>query len=131
MEVVNILVAAVGAFAFGAVWYISMGKAWMAAAGIEPGPDGRPANGNNPMPFVVGLVAMILVSGMMRHIFSMAAIDTVGKGLVAGFGIGAFFITPWVAMNYAFAMRSAKLTLIDSVNAIIGCAIMGAILNLF
>lgn len=131
MEILNILAAAVGAFAFGAVWYMSMGKAWMAAAGIEPGPDGRPANGSDPMPFVVGIVAMIVVAGMMRHIFAMAGIDTVGKGVIAGLGIGAFFITPWVAMNYAFAMRSGRLTVIDSVNAIVGCAIMGAILMLF
>ena len=131
MEIVNVLVAAAGAFAFGAVWYMSMGKAWMAAAGIEPGPDGRPANGSSPMPFVVGIVAMIVVAGMMRHIFAMAGIDTVGKGLVAGLGIGAFFISPWVAMNYAFAMRAGKLTVIDSVNAIVGCGIMGAILMLF
>lgn len=131
MEIVNILAAAAGAFVFGAVWYMSMGKAWMAAAGIEPGPDGRPKNGADPMPFVIGIVAMIVVAGMMRHIFAMAGIDTVGKGIVAGLGIGAFFVTPWVAMNYAFAMRSAKLTVIDSVNAIVGCAVMGAILMLF
>ncbi len=131
MEILNILAAAAGAFAFGAIWYMRVGKAWMAAAGIQPGPDGRPANGGSPLPFVVGIIAMILVAGMMRHIFVMASIDTVGKGMMAGLGVGAFFITPWVAMNYAFAMRSAKLTLIDSVNAIFGCAIMGAILMMF
>ncbi len=131
MGVLSILAAAAGAFAFGAVWYMSMAKAWQAAAGIEMGSDGKPRQGGSPMPFVIGILAMIVVAGMMRHIFAMTGIDTVGKGLVAGFGVGAFFITPWVAMNYAFAMRPSKLTLIDSVNAIIGCAIMGAILMMF
>lgn len=131
MGVVSILAAAAGAFAFGAVWYMSMAKTWQAAAGIELGPDGKPRQGGSPMPFVIGILAMIIVAGMMRHIFAMTRIDTVGKGLVAGLGVGAFFITPWVAMNYAFAMRPSKLTLIDSVNAIVGCAIMGAVLMIF
>jgi Protein of unknown function (DUF1761) len=131
MEVLNVLVAALGAFAFGAVWYMSMAKPWMAAAGIAVGPDGKPINAADKTPFVIGLIGMVLVAGMMRHIFNMAAIDTVGEGFVAGLGIGAFITCPWLAMNYAFAMRPRALTLIDGVNAIVGCAIIGAILALF
>lgn len=131
MGILSVLVAAVGAFAFGAAWYMTMSKAWMDAAGIVPGPDGRPANGSNPMPFIVGIAAMIVVAGMMRHIFAMAAIDGAGKGLLSGLGIGAFLVVPWLAMNYAFAMRNSRLTMIDGVNVIVGCGIMGLILALF
>ncbi|MCY1126468.1 DUF1761 domain-containing protein [Frigidibacter sp. RF13] len=131
MELLNVLAAALGAYVFGAVWYMSLSKAWMAASGVAVGADGRPANGSNPMPYVTGFLAMVVVAGMMRHIFSMAGIDTVGKGIVAGLGIGAFFVMPFLAMNYAFAMRNSKLTLIDGANATFACAIMGAILMLF
>ena len=34
-------------------------------------------------------------------------------------------------MNYAFGMRKPALTLIDGVNSVVGCTIMGAVLNLF
>ena len=34
MEILNVLAAAVGAFAFGAAWYMSLAKQWMAATGI-------------------------------------------------------------------------------------------------
>jgi hypothetical protein len=34
-------------------------------------------------------------------------------------------------MNYAFAARDSQLTVIDGVNSVVGCAIMGAILTLF
>ncbi len=37
MEVINVLAAAVAAFAFGAVWYIVMSKPWMAASGVTQG----------------------------------------------------------------------------------------------
>lgn len=131
MELVNVIVAALGAFAFGAVWYMSMSKPWIAAAEIPVDASGKPQGNGSPMPFVIGIVAMILVAGMMRHMFATAGIATVSGGLVAGLGVGAFFITPWVAMNYAFSMRKPALTVIDGVNAIAGCAIMGAILNMF
>lgn len=131
MEVLNVIAAALGAFAFGAVWYVSMSKPWIKAAGVAVDANGRQQGNGSVMPFVVGLVAMVLVAGMMRHIFAGAAIATVGAGALGGLGVGAFLITPWVAMNYAFAMRPAALTLIDGVNSIVGCTIMGVILTLF
>ena len=74
---------------------------------------------------------MVIVAGMMRHVFAETGIATLGAGIVSGLGVGAFLITPWVAKNYAFAMRPAALSVIDGVNAVVGCAIMGAILTLF
>jgi hypothetical protein len=127
MEFLNVVAAAIGAFAFGALWYTLTGKAWMAASGVTEAQQ-RSAG---PMPFVVGLLAMVLVAGMMRHIFAGAGIVTLGAGILAGAGVGAFFITPWMAMNYAFAQRKPALTVIDGVNAVVGCAVMGAILTLF
>jgi hypothetical protein len=131
MEFLNVIVAAVAAFAFGAVWYMSMSKPWMAAAEIPVDANGKPQGNGSPMPFVVGLIAMVLVAGMMRHIFAMSGLTTIGGGVMGGFGIGAFLITPWVAMNYAFGMRKPALTLIDGVNSVVGCTIMGAVLNAF
>lgn len=131
MELLNVIAAAMGAFAFGAVWYISMSRHWLDAAGVECGPDGRPVNATDKTPFLIGFGAMVLVAGMMRHVLAASGVVTVSGGIVSGLGIGAFFIVPWVAMNYAFAGRPLRLTAIDGVNTVVGCAIMGAILNLF
>jgi hypothetical protein len=131
MEFLNVIAAAVGAFAFGAVWYIALSKPWAAAAGIPLDAAGKPQGDGSPMPFVIGIVAMILVAGMMRHIFATSGITTISGGIMGGFGIGAFLITPWVAMNYAFSMRKPMLSVIDGVNSIVGCTIMGIILTLF
>ena len=131
MEILNVIVAAVAAFAFGAVWYMTMSKPWIAAAEITLGPDGRPANAGGASPFVIGLIGMLLAAGMMRHIFGMAGIDTVAKGVMSGLGIGAFSVMPWVAMNYAFGQRKGMLTVIDGVNVIVGCGIIGLVLTLF
>jgi hypothetical protein len=131
MEYVNVLAAALGAYAFSAVWYTVMSKPWIAAAGIQKDANGKPQGNGSPMPFVIAFVAMLLVAGMMRHLFQMSGIDSLGEGAVSGLGVGAFFITPWVAMNYAFSMRPGALTLLDGVNAVAGCTIMGMVLTLF
>ncbi len=80
------------------------------------------------MPFVLSAIAMILVAGMMRHIFAQAGITDIGKGLVNGGAIGLLFIAPWTMINNAYGMRPFRLTLIDGGYAIIGCAIIGTIL---
>lgn len=131
MEFLNVIAAALAAFAFGAVWYMSMSKPWIRAAEIPVDANGKPQGNGSAMPFVVGLVAMLVVAGMMRHVFAMSGLTTVGQGVMGGFGIGAFLITPWVAMNYAFGMRKPALTLIDGMNSVVGCTIMGVVLNLF
>ena len=131
MGFVAVLVAALAGFAVGAVWYIALSRPWMAAAGIKVGPDGRPQGNGSPMPFVVSGVAMLIVAGFMRHVFAMGGITTPGAGLVAGLGIGAFFITPWLAIDYAYSMRPRALTVIDGGYAIIGSGAIGLVLTLF
>ncbi|MCB2093334.1 MAG: DUF1761 domain-containing protein [Rhodobacteraceae bacterium] len=130
MEVINIVVAAAAAYAFGALWYMTLAKKWVAASGVACDADGRPSNPSKA-PFVISAVAMLVVSGMMRHMFGRAGIDTLGSGLVAGFGLGAFIALPWIMTNYAYADRPKDLFWIDGGFAVIGCTIMGTVLALF
>jgi hypothetical protein len=130
MNFLVVIIAAVAAYAFGAVWYMSMSRAWMAAAGVPVDANGKPQGNGSVMPFVVGFVAELLVAGMMRHIFKQSGLDTVIEGIMGGFGIGAFLITPWVAMNYAFAGRPSRLSVLDGVNSVVGCTIMGIVFGI-
>lgn len=131
MGILAVLLAALAGFLVGAAWYMGLSRQWIAASGIAVDAEGRPAGGGSVVPFVVSGVAMIIVAGFMRHIFAMAGIETLGKGLLSGLGIGAFFITPWLAMDYAYAARSAKLTVLDGGYAILGCGAIGLVLTLF
>ena len=129
MEYVSVIAAAIAAYVFGAVWYMVMAKPWMAASGVEVGEDGRPAGANDPVPYIVALVCLILVAGMMRHIFALSGIDSLSKGATSGFGIGLFLATPWLATCYGFSDRPRKLTLIDGTYATVGCTIIGIVLT--
>jgi hypothetical protein len=131
MQIVAVFVAALAGFGFGALYYGMLSKPWMAASGIKLGPDGKPANGSSPSPYIISAIAILIVAGMMRHVFAMSGLGTVIEGLMGGIGIGLFFITPWIALNNAYTMRPMMLTVIDGGYATLGCAIIGVVLTLF
>lgn len=130
MELISVIVAAAAAYGFGAFWYMKWAKPWIAASGIAVDANGNPAN-KSAAPFIIAGVAMIVVAGMMRHVFGMAGIDTIGAGLVSGFGMGAFIALPWIVTNYAYSDRPKALTYIDGGYAVFGSTIIGAVLGLF
>lgn len=133
MEILNVLAAAVASYAFGSVWYMVLAKPWMAAAGVTES-DIKDENGKmkgGPAPFIIAFLCAIVIAGMMRHIFMLAGISGIGKGMISGFGLGLFIVTPWLATHYAFSMRPRALTIIDGGYATVGSAIMGLVLTLF
>lgn len=129
MGILSVVAAAAAGWVFGAAYYMALSKPWIEATGIEVDADGRP-RGGNALPFVLSAVAMLLVAGMMRHVFQMSGLTTAGAGFVSGLGVGLFFIAPWIMINNAYGMRPFKLTLIDGGYATFGCAIMGLVLTL-
>lgn len=130
MGILAVIVAAAAAWGFGAGYYMALAGPWVKASGIEVDENGRP-KGSSPTPFILSAICMILVAGMMRHVFVMSGIASLGGGLVSGAGVGLFFIAPWIMINNAYGMRPFRLTLIDGGYAVAGCAIIGAVLALF
>lgn len=128
MGLLSVILAAVAGYAFGAVWYMVLAKPWIAASGVETGEDGKPKTG--AATYALSFIAILIVAGMMRHIFALGAVEGAGKGLVAGLGLGLFIASPWIVVNYAFAGKPRNLTLIDGGYATVGCAIIGLVLTL-
>ncbi len=131
MEYLNVLVAAIASYVLGAVWYMVLAKPWMAATGIKADANGRPESGMGPLTYLLAFLAALMVAGMMRHMYAMANIITLTKGLISGLGIGFFVASPWIMINNAFGGRPFKLTLIDGGYASFGCGLIGLVLTLF
>ncbi len=127
--IVSVIAAAAAGFVFGAVWYMTLSKPWIRASGIRVDDQGKPLS-SSALPFLMSGVAMLLVAGMMRHVFALSGIDTAMEGLVSGLGIGLFFISPWIMINNGYGQRPFSLTLIDGGYATFGCALMGLVLTL-
>ncbi len=131
MEVLSVFAAALAGFALGAVWYGLLAEPWMQAAGIERDADGKPKGGQSPLLFGATFILQLIVAGMMRHVFALSGIDSLGAGLVSGLGVGLFFISPWIAINNLYCSRPLRLTLIDGGYATLACAAIGFVLALF
>ena len=130
MGVLAVILGAVASFLFGALWYGFFSDTWKRTSQVPLDAEGNPQNMRSPVPYVTCAIALILIAGMMRHSFVTAGIDTFGKGLLSGAGIGLFFVTPWIALFNGYSMHSHKLTAINGGYATIGCALMGGILTL-
>ena len=131
MGLFSVLAAAAASFCFGAVWYMVLSGPWMAASGVPQDADGKPLNASNPRPYILSAVSAVLVAGMMRHVLAASDVTSVSGGAIAGFGIEAFLIVPWMMMNNEFGDKPLQLTVIDSGYAVIGCTLMGTVLMLF
>lgn len=129
MSVISVLAAAAASWIFGAVYYMVLAKPWTEASGIEVDANGKPVD-QSPLPFIISALCMIVVAGMMRHMFAMAMIDTTAKGIIAGLGVGAFFISPWIFINNAYGGRPFKLSVIDAGYATCGAGLIGLVLTL-
>ncbi|MFV1462492.1 DUF1761 domain-containing protein [Phaeobacter sp. JH20_36] len=131
MEILNVIAAAIAGFVLGAVWYGVLAEPWMQAAKVPRDENGKPTGGQTPAVFVATFVLQLIVAGMMRHVFALSGIDTVGGGLVGGLGVGLFFITPWIMINNLYAVRPLRLSMIDGGYATLACGAIGIVLTLF
>ena len=122
-----VILATIGGFAVGAVWYSVLGKQWMQAIGKT---EAQIKENSSPLPFVIAGGAALLAAGLMRHMFVMASIEGLGRGLLYGAGLGIFVVMPWVIVHYAFSDRPKSLWLIDGGHVIFAFSIMGGILGM-
>lgn len=120
-----VVVAAVAAWIFGAVWYGVIGRQWMAAQGLTE----ETVNRKDPAPYIVSFVCTLIVAGMTRHILQMSGIVSVSGGIVTGLGLGLFIVTPWIATNVMFGQKDRGLIWMDGAYPTIGMALMGFILT--
>lgn len=128
---IAVIVATIAAFGAGAVWYNVFSKAWIADSGVPVDAAGKPTGGRSmALIFGGGFVCTLIVAGMMRHMLAASGITTPLAGLVAGAGVGLFFITPWLLLNVLYAMRPLRLAAIDGGYATLACAVMGLVLTL-
>lgn len=128
MQILGVLLAAAAGFGMGAIWYMSLAKPWMEAIGKT---QEEIDSNQSPVPFIIAGIAAILAAGLMRHMFVMGDITTLGRCFSYGAGIGAFLVAPWVVLHYAFAGRPVKLWMIDGAHVVLAFAAMGLVLGFF
>jgi hypothetical protein len=129
---VAILVAAIAGFAFGAVWYMTLSRQWMAARGLSEA-EVRARTGRSPLPFIISFVALLVMAwmlgGVLLHLARGGTAISLWSGAVAGFFLWLGFVITTMAVNHAFQGERRMLTLIDGGHWLGVLLVQGAILG--
>jgi len=128
-----VIIAAVGAWMFGAVYYGVLGKAWLAAQGTTmeqtKAANAGKSSAAKAAPFVLSFIAEIVMGVAMSGILFHIGIYGLGAGLFSGAMIWIGFVLTTIAVNNAYTFRSAKLTAIDAGHWLGVLLIIGGILG--
>jgi len=128
MQLIAVFLAAAAGFGAGALWYMVNAGRWAAAVGRS---EDELKSQRTALPFVMAIVASVLTAGLMRHAFVSGGVSGIGGGLLSGFGVGLFFVAPWIVTNYAFAGRPRALWWIDAGHVVLACSAIGLVLGVF
>ena len=130
-----VLVAALASFAFGAVWYRTLSRQWMAAAGLSAADmeKRKAAMGAVPLPYVIALVALLIMAwmfaGVLTHLARSGMVVGLRAGVISGFFLWFGFVMTTLAVNHAFQGARRSLTLLDGGHWLGVLLVQGAILG--
>jgi len=124
-------IATLAGFGLGAVWYMTLGKAWMAAMGKTEA-DLAPTSGMAKlMPFIISLVALFVMAWMLAGLMGHLGQVSVRGGVMTGLFVWLGFVITAMGVNHAFSGAKPMLTLIDSGHWLAVLLIQGAVIGAF
>jgi hypothetical protein len=124
MNYLAVLFAAIAGFAWGAAYYMTLSRQWLAAVGkTEPN--------KSPVPFVISFAALLVMAwvlaGTLGHLG--AGQVTAKNGIVSALFLWLGFIATTVFVNNAYPGRKFALSVIDSIHWLGVLVIQGAIIG--
>lgn len=130
-----IAVAAAAAWIFGAGYYGTLGKTWIAALGETMETLKAKNAGKSGLakaaPFVLSFVAELVMAFVLYGIIFHVGIFTIRAGIISGVVCWLGFVLTSVAVNNAYPGRKLMLTVIDTGHWLGVLVIIGAILGGF
>lgn len=115
-NILAILAATIAAFAFGALYYGTLSKPWMAAARLTEedikGPNGKPSS----VPYIISLFAEFWIASILAGALILAPVEAnpwttaIGTAIILWIG----FVMPTMLVNHRYQMLPWSLTLIDA-----------------
>ena len=130
-----VLVAAIAAWIFGAIYYGLLGKAWLAAQGETPetmkAKNAGKSSAAKIAPFIISFFAESLMAGAMQGILFHSGMHTVRAGIISGALIWLGFVFTTILVNNAYPGRRFMLTVIDAGHWLGVLIIIGGVVGYF
>lgn len=126
-----VVAAAVAAFAFGSVYYMTLAKPWMAAVGKTEAQI--KADGMKPSTFIATFIAQLVMAWVLSGIIGHLGTGQVTpvNGLISGAFIWLGFVVTTQVVNHGFQGAKTSLTIIDSGHWLGVLLVQGLVIGLF
>ena len=125
---IAVVVAALTGFGIGMVWYMALGKQWMAALGKT-----KEDLKGGAWPFTAAiasqLVMAFMLAGVVGHLGEGQV--TLRNGAITGAAVWLGFVATTMLVNHAFQGQRAALTVIDGGHWLAVLVGMGAVIGFF
>jgi hypothetical protein len=110
LNYVAVFAAALVSWLAGAIWYVLLGRFWIAALGWTPEdvPKSPPTG-----PLTLSFVAKAIMATALAALISQLDMDPLYAGLLLGFVCWLAFVATTICVTNAFERRSWMLSLID------------------
>jgi hypothetical protein len=125
--IIAILAAGLAGWLFGAVWYMSLGKPWQRAHGINP--EDCKDKKMPMMPLVIAFLGAIVMAATLYQILTNLGVMGVTHGAIAGLTIGIGFLFIATVVNNQFQQKNWVATLIDGGHWSLVLMIEGAVIT--
>jgi len=129
----SVLVAAVASWIFGAIYYTTLGKLWLAAQGktaesckIE---NAGKSTAAKIAPFILSFVGAVIMGVVLYGILVHTGKFTLRAGVISGAFCWLGFVLTTVAVNNAYTGRKLMLTVIDTAHWLGVLVIIGGIIG--
>ena len=126
MNYFAILIAAIAAFGWGAAYYMTLSKQWLAAVGLT---EQQLGNKRSPVPFIISFVALLMMGFVTAGVIGHLGQVTVKAGIVTGLFLWLGFVVTTVFVNNAYPGRKFSLSVIDSIHWLGVLVIQGAVIG--
>jgi hypothetical protein len=123
-----VVVAAVVAWLFGAVWYMALSKPWLKAAKLDPATMSK-----SKLPFLIFFIAELIMALVVALVVGAmtGGEPALTAGLVFGFVLWLGFVATTLTANHRYENFGWDLTLIDGGHWLGVLLIIGAVIGWF
>jgi hypothetical protein len=128
MNYLAILVAALAAFGWGAIYYTTLSNQWLVAVGMT---KEQMQTNRTAVPFIISFVALLVMAwvlaGTLGHLGPGQV--TLKNGIVSALFLWLGFVVTTIFVNNAYPGRKYSLSVIDSIHWLGVLVIQGAIIG--
>ena len=130
INMIAVVVAAVATFAFGAIYYTVLGKAWMEAVGTT---EEEIKKTRSAVPFVTSFVSLLVMASVLSAFLAQQREGVASPSEAAATAVVLWLglIVTSLATNNAFQGNKLKLTILDSIHWLGVLVIQGQVIRAF